>query len=276
MTAFSTLITFQNPSRHEAAVLRAADNAPRPAPIPQEPLLTQTRTDVKVVMTADVTEMQRAARQHVGPSPGPGWARFTIVDVFSRPLLGGPEVRRLREKPGGQADAGCAPRAPRPVARNIKQPPPPPPFLQIWEDVTPTSHTSRRHPAPRTAQGKAEAHLKSVEAAVRLQSEVLGVLQGVNVAVLDDEVAQVLGLWGGAGETRKLRAGAKGSSSPPRPHTAPQTPGRAAPSYQHFTKKWEQGFLPFAVDKYQLGRRFQRVPQPGRPNDSSGHLVGSQ
>ena len=189
---------------------------------------------VKAVTTAAVTKTQRAARQHAEPLPGPGWAQFTVVDVFSWPLLGGPEVRRLREKPGGQADAGCAPREPRSVARDIKRPPPPPPFLQIWEDVTPTSHTFRRHPAPRTPQVKAEAHLKSVEAAVGLQSEVLGVLQGVNVAVLDDEVAQVLSLWGGAGETRKLRAGAKGSSSPPCPHTAPQTPGRAAPSYQHF------------------------------------------
>ena len=70
----------------------------------------------KVVTATDAAKTQRAAGQHGEPSPGRGRARFTVVDVFSRPLLGGPEVRRLREKPGGQADTGCAPRAPRHVA----------------------------------------------------------------------------------------------------------------------------------------------------------------
>ena len=118
MTSFSTLIAFRNPSMHEAAVLSVADRTPPdPLPPPQEPLLTQTRTDVKKVMTAaDATKTQCAARQHGEPSPGLGWARFTVVDVFSRPLLGGPEVRCLREKPGGRADTGCVPRAPRPIA----------------------------------------------------------------------------------------------------------------------------------------------------------------
>lgn len=47
-------------------------------------------------------------------------------------------------------------------------------------------------------QVKAQTHLKSVEAAVRFENEILGVLQGVNVATLDDKVAQVLCLWGAA------------------------------------------------------------------------------
>ena len=186
------------------------------------------------------------------PSPGPGWTRFTIVDVFGWPLLGGPEVRRLREKPGAQADAGCAPRDPHSVARDIKRPPPPPPFLQIWEDVTPTGHTFRRHPAPRTPQVKAKTHLKSVEAAVRLQSEVLGVLQGVNVAVLDDEVAQVLSLWGGAGETGKLRVG---------PRRFHQEVGAAVPDLRC-------GQVP-------AGRRFQRAPSLLAPMTAQGIWRGA-
>lgn len=66
---------------------------------------------------------------------------------------------------------------------------------------------------------QATTHLESVEAAVRLEHEVLRVLQGVNVAVLDNEVAQVLCLWGEAVEAWKLRAGAEGRSSLPGPHT---------------------------------------------------------
>ena len=194
------------------------------------------------------------------PSPGPGWTRFTIVDVFGWPLLGGPEVRRLREKPGGQADAGCAPRDPHSVARDIKRPPPPPPFLQIWEDVTPTGHTFRRHPAPRTPQVKAETHLKSVEAAVGLQSEVLGVLQGVNVAVLDDEVAQVLSLWGGAGGTGKLRVGPRAAAQRPAPTQHPERQDGQPHPISASTKKWEQPFLTFAADKCQLGGGSREPP----------------
>lgn len=65
-----------------------------------------------------------------------------------------------------------------------------------------------------------KTHLKTVEAAVGLENEILGVLQRVNVAVLDDEVAQVLCLCREAVATWKLRAEAKGSSS----ILAPQTP----------------------------------------------------
>lgn len=65
-----------------------------------------------------------------------------------------------------------------------------------------------------------KTHLKTVEAAVGLENEILGVLQRVNVAVLDDEVAQVLCLCREAVATWKLRAEAKGSNS----ILAPQTP----------------------------------------------------
>lgn len=40
-----------------------------------------------------------------------------------------------------------------------------------------------------------KTHLKSVEAAVGLENEILGVLQRVKVAILDNKVAQVLCLW---------------------------------------------------------------------------------
>lgn len=39
---------------------------------------------------------------------------------------------------------------------------------------------------------KAKTYLKSVEAVVRLENEIPGILQGVNVAILDNKVAQVL------------------------------------------------------------------------------------
>lgn len=58
----------------------------------------------------------------------------------------------------------------------------------------PTSYLSALDEPCVNTRVKAKTHLKSVEAAVRLENEILGILQGVHVAVLDNEVAQVLGL----------------------------------------------------------------------------------
>lgn len=77
---------------------------------------------------------------------------------------------------------------------------------------------------------QAKTYLKSVEAAIGFEDEILGVLQGINVAILDNEVAQVLCLWGEAIETWKLRAQAEGRSSFLGPHTAPRIQGQVAPS----------------------------------------------
>lgn len=49
-----------------------------------------------------------------------------------------------------------------------------------------------------TPKVQVETHLKPVEAAVRLENKILGVLQRINVAILNNEVAQVLCLWGEA------------------------------------------------------------------------------
>lgn len=65
----------------------------------------------------------------------------------------------------------------------------------------------------RNPPDQAHAHLESIEAVIRLEDEILGVLKWVNVAIFDNEVAQVLGLWEEESEMRELRTELLGRSS---------------------------------------------------------------
>lgn len=56
------------------------------------------------------------------------------------------------------------------------------------------------------------SHLKPVQAAIRLEDQILGVLQGINIAVLDNKVAQVLCLCRGTVQTRMSQAEVVGGS----------------------------------------------------------------
>ena len=72
-------------------------------------------------------------------------------------------------------------------------------------------------------------------------------------------------------------AAVSGSHSPtPAPAQHPRCQDGHPHPHSTFAKKWEQRFPTFTVDKYQLRRQSQNVPQPGRPSDNSVLLEGSQ
>lgn len=88
----------------------------------------------------------------------------------------------------------------------------------------------------------------------------LGVLRGVNVAYLTMKLPKFWASGGGAGETR-VKSRGQGRSSLPRPLPAPPKCQDGHPHpHSTFAKKWEQQFLTFTVDKYQLRRQSQNAP----------------
>jgi hypothetical protein len=102
--AFSISIIFQNPSSfslHEAAMLRKLERMlRRPGPFPQG--YSPYRCELKKGhgdSKANVTKAQQVNKQCVSISQGIGGGEiFTIICIFSWPLLGGPEIWCLQKE----------------------------------------------------------------------------------------------------------------------------------------------------------------------------------